>query len=704
MAVTSKFNAGLDELDISGDAQNNSITASRTAAGTILINGGAIATSGGTPTVANTNLIQAFGQDGNDSVTLNEANGALPAAKLFGGNGNDTLTGGSGNDTLLGDAGNDTLFGKSGNDTLFGGSGNDTLTGGSGNDTVFGEDGNDRIVWNPGDSSDVIEGQAGFDTVEVNGGNGAETLTVTPNGSRVRFDRTAPAPFNLDIGTTESLVVNANGGDDVFTAANGLTSLIQLTVDGGAGNDILIGGDGADLLAGGDGNDVLNGGRGNDTALLGTGDDIFTWNPGDGSDIVEGQAGFDTLQFNGANVNENINLSANGSRLRLTRDVANIVMDVNGVEQVNFVALGGADNITVNDLTGTNVKQINLNLSVNGTGDNQPDTIKINGTNGNDTITLSSVSGGVAVTGLSAQATIFGAETSNDTLVINGLGGNDVINGSASSLRLTLDGGTGNDTLTGSGANDIIRGGDGNDRLTGGAGKNILDGGTGDNTVVATGDNNYFLSNTQLVGDIESDTLANIQHAKLVAGAGNSLLNASSFTLGSVTLQGGNGNDALLGGSKNDLLNGGVGIDGLVGGAGNDTLTGGGGDDNYIFTAGRAFSAASMGVDTITDFQHSALTAGPKIVLDKQSTFTALKSNFGTGFSDASEFAIVTSDSAAATSKALIVYNKSNGHLFYNQNGAAAGLGTGAQFATLQNKIGLVATDFVVSDSNVLSI
>src|SRR5215467_13013613 len=149
------------------------------------------------------------------------------------------------------------------------------------------------MIWNPGDGSDLFEG-----------GDGSETFTITANGSRVRFDRTDPAPFFLDIGTTENLVLNANGGDDVITASNGLAGLIQLTLDGGAGNDTITGGDGNDVLFGGDGNDVVAGGRGNDTAFLGTGDDTFVWNPGDGSDTVEGQAGFDTLLFNGANVNE----------------------------------------------------------------------------------------------------------------------------------------------------------------------------------------------------------------------------------------------------------------------------------------------------------------------------------------------------------------------------------------------------------------
>src|SRR5213078_2574580 len=229
--VTAVFSGGV--LSVIGDAQNNAITVSRDAAGKLLVNGGAVAVKGGTPTVANTTLIQVVGQGGNDTITLNEANGALPRANLFGGAGNDVLTGGSGADMLFGQAGNDTLLGKGGNDLLFGGDGNDALTGGDGDDQVFGEAGNDRMIWNPGDDTDLNEGGDGTDTVEVNGGNGTEQFTATANGARVRFDRVNPAPFSIDIGTTESLVVNANGGDDTISAGNGLSTLIKLTLDGG---------------------------------------------------------------------------------------------------------------------------------------------------------------------------------------------------------------------------------------------------------------------------------------------------------------------------------------------------------------------------------------------------------------------------------------------------------------------------------------
>ena len=217
---------------------------------------------------------------------------------------------------------------------------------------MFGQAGNDRIIWNPGDGSDLNEGGDDNDTIEVNGGNGAEVFTAVPNGIRVRFDRASPAPFSLDIGTAENLVLNMNGGDDTFTGSNGLAPLINLSVDGGAGNDTITGGDGNDILLGGDGDDTIVGGRGNDTIFGGAGDDVFVWNPGDGSDIIEGQSGTDALQFNGANVSERFDLSANGSRLRLLRDVGNITMDVHGVEQVNLAERGGADSTTVNDLTG----------------------------------------------------------------------------------------------------------------------------------------------------------------------------------------------------------------------------------------------------------------------------------------------------------------------------------------------------------------
>src|SRR6185436_2359552 len=123
----------------------------------------------------------------------------------------------------------------------------------------------------------------------------AEVFTVTANGTRVRFDRLSPAPFSIDIGTSEELVLNANGGNDSFSCTGNLAALIHITADGGAGDDTLLGSNGADVLLGADNNDFIDGQQGNDTVFMGAGNDTFQWDPGDGSDIVEGQAGTDTL-------------------------------------------------------------------------------------------------------------------------------------------------------------------------------------------------------------------------------------------------------------------------------------------------------------------------------------------------------------------------------------------------------------------------
>jgi Ca2+-binding RTX toxin-like protein len=494
-ATTASFSPGNGMLSVFGDSLDNTIQISRDASGRILVNNGAVPIVGGTPTVANTALIQVLGLGGQDAITLNQANGALPRANLFGGAGNDTLTGGAGGDQLFGQGGNDTLLGGGGFDFLFGGSENDTLTGGDADDQAFGESGNDRMIWNPGDDTDLNEGGAGDDTVEVNGGGGAEVFTTTANGTRVRFDRLDPAPFAIDIGTSEKLVLNANGGDDRFSATGNLAALIQITADGGAGADTLLGSNGIDLLLGGDGDDFVDGQQGNDVGFLGAGNDTFQWDPGDGSDTLEGQDGSDTMLFNGSAANEIFESSANGGRLLFTRNIANIVMDANGVEVVDLNTLGGTDTIIANDLSGTDVVEINPDLAgtLGGTaGDAQPDNVIVNGTNGADIIDVVGAGTSASVLGLASQVNITNSEGANDSLVINALGGDDGVTATtlpAGVIKLTIDGGAGEDDLLGSqgadvflagGEGDFIFGDNGNDVAFMGAGDDVFQWNPGD--------------------------------------------------------------------------------------------------------------------------------------------------------------------------------------------------------------------------------
>jgi Ca2+-binding RTX toxin-like protein len=160
-------------------------------------------------------------------------------------------------------------------------------------------------------------------------------------------------------------------------------------------------------------------------------------------------------------------------------------------------------------------------------------------------------------------------------------------------------------------------------------------------------------------------------------GTGNSLDN---------TLAGNDGNNQLDGGWGNDTLLGGLGNDILAGGAGNDTLTGAQGNDQFLF------NRHDGGVDTITDF---CRTSGnlDKLVLN------------GFNLTAGLQFASVSSDALAATSNAQITFSTGSGRLFFNENGALAGLGNGGQLATLSQINGkrvsssntLQAGDFVIA-------
>jgi Ca2+-binding RTX toxin-like protein len=273
--------------------------------------------------------------------------------------------------------------------------------------------------------------------------------TGDPGVLQVDVGDDGSADFSFQRSAITKITINANRGNDLvrIDESNGpFTDSIQTRIDGGDGNDTIAGGKGVETLLGGRGNDSIDGNGGNDLALLGAGNDTFVWDPGDGSDIVEGQAGADTMLFNGANASEQIDVSANGNRLKFFRVQGNITMDTAGVERVDFNALGGSDVVTVNDLTGTDVRRVNVDLA--GTlggaaGDGQADRVVVNATNGNDTIDISGDAQTVKVSGLRATTRVLHSEVANDRLEINTLGGADSVGFAglgAGAIKLLLDG------------------------------------------------------------------------------------------------------------------------------------------------------------------------------------------------------------------------------------------------------------------------
>jgi hypothetical protein len=229
---------------------------------------------------------------------------------------------------------------------------------------------------------------------------------------------------------TDRLTMRGRGGSDLLSTS---TAALVQTLDGGDDVDVLLGGPGDDHLIGGADFDDVAGRQGDDTAEMGPAPDRFTWNPGDGDDGVEGGPGHDSMSFNGSADAEQFDLSASGRRLRYTRDVGGIVMDLDDVEEINTVALGGADVMTAHDLTRTDVDQANFNLTPavgSPAGDGQPDRVVVEGTDRRDTIAVTGSGSAATVTGLSAAIGITHAEGALDTLAIDTRAGDDTVDSS----------------------------------------------------------------------------------------------------------------------------------------------------------------------------------------------------------------------------------------------------------------------------------
>ena len=188
-------------------------------------------------------------------------------------------------------------------------------------------------------------------------------------------------------------------------------------------------------------------------------------------------------------------------------------------------------------------------------------------------------------------------------------------------VKCTIKGNEGDDTLIGSSHNDAIDGGAGNDMLQGGLGDDTLVGGAGVDTVSyadrsvavkvtldasrpwVVGQNGQASENDSIAADIEN----------LTGGSGNDQLRGNSGAniihggAGNDTIEGGTGNDSLYGDAGGDFIYGGAGNDMLIGGAGADTLVGGDGDDFIDSTDGPAALDTVIDCDGVND---SLLTAG----------------------------------------------------------------------------------------------
>ena len=283
---------------------------------------------------------------GHDCVQIDAASATCSGPRKLrvdGADGDDTL---SGVGLLIGGVGNDVLNGTDGHDVFEPGPGADRVFAGSGNDQVVEE--------RDGFTADVLDGGEGVDMVSFRGRRTPVTadFTVVPQvagsegeANRVTGFETAyggggddslrvTAPVTVPTGRDAYAAVYLGGGDDRLE----VVGPAGFSVDGEAGDDVLIGSDGPDSFVGGPGRDRLVSGAGDDVISNGADSRPDVVRTGAGDDEVSGTDAYsrsrDREDIDGGPGDDD--LRGNGGRDKIAGG--------DGDDQIN--GLSGADTLT----------------------------------------------------------------------------------------------------------------------------------------------------------------------------------------------------------------------------------------------------------------------------------------------------------------------------------------------------------------------
>ena len=480
----------------------------------------------------------------------------------------------------------------------------------------------------------LVGAYATSSTIHLHGGPLADTVTLTypsttSGNVTLGLAGSISATFTYAYNSTAQFHVRTHGGNDSVRVVNLSNRIARSMLEfGGDGNDALNGAAGLDVLNGGAGNDTLSGGLGNDsldggigtntltesgnvnftltnTSLVGVGTDAlaklqvanltggisantftvsgwtragtFVGGGGTGDTIVASKNVNFMLSNAVLQTTDGMSLSLSGiTKATLTGGTGNNSFTVGGWTGMGTLT-GGSGTDTLSATRNAAMTLTTVSLAASGFGTitlSSLETAQLMGGLGNNLFTVTGWNGTGSLTGGGGTDTVVAFRNANFTL-------SDTQLLASNGLTMTLDG-MSIANLTGGLSNNLFT-------VSGWTGSGLIDGSTGSaDQIIAVRDTDMTLTNTSLAAaGFSTLMLAGVETANLTGGAAANVIRAGSFTLGSVTLQGGNGDDVLIGGSMNDSLIGSAGRDLFIGGAGADTLENtlsgtGGGDDILI--------------------------------------------------------------------------------------------------------------------------
>ncbi len=552
-------------------------------------------------------------------------------------------------------------------------------------------------------SSEVLESRV-VPTITVDLAAGALTVTGTAAANNLTVSA-AGGIYTLSSSSDTFDAPSASGdGSSTITIDTGVTPVASIDIDLGAGNNdrlvvlstaapiVAVGGDDSgDTIVGPNAATTWSIGAANTLTVSGQ---VVTFS---GFRVAQGGSDVDSFNITGAAA---LQLKGGAEADVFDLDAA-LTGSISGEDGVDVLQGSEIDNVTLTSFSASGLGVAGNEDSISG-GFSGIDTLTGNGTGSltgigvnstwtlNDSVsslpTYTTESGSLVINGFtdlnggSAVDTFLVRDTvtfnidggaGNDRITItgqlvgtaNGGAGNDTLDAQSSAGAVVLFGGDGNDVLNGTAQADILDGGLGADRLsgledddvlTGGGGNDVLNGGDGTDRVVETGVTSAIVTNTKISGGLGSDSLVGIEQFDLTGTAGNNLLDASAFTLGSVSLSGGDGSDTIAGGSGGDVLNGQGGAVDAV-------------DDVDVIRANVAGTVSltnmeltsSSVLDSISNFQAASLTGSASDdVIDATAFVGVATINGGSG-----------NDSILGPSGTLLVGTRSFGSQLNGMNG-----------------------------------